>query len=195
MRVAPVLCLVCLGQGAFAQPVPEPRRETPPAGPLPGVFISAVLQAPVRSDRPHRRGGDGRRGHPAADPRQRRHRPRIRARVADPQGADEAVLRLGRVHPLAQRSASIAQAKRGVSSTSIRRTILLSSPRTSWAVGGSWEAGSGSSAATRTRRWSAPATWRTSTPTCPSTARPIPSGCRRSTNSTCASTRPGRSTA
>src|ERR1700674_5186252 len=31
MRPAPVLCLVCLAGGSLAQPVPEPRRDSPPA--------------------------------------------------------------------------------------------------------------------------------------------------------------------
>ena len=37
MRPAPVLCLVCLAGGSLAQPVPEPRRDSPPA---PGEILT-----------------------------------------------------------------------------------------------------------------------------------------------------------
>jgi len=48
MRVAAVLCLVCLGASALAQPVPEPRRETPatPAEALTSPKLIAEVPPP-----------------------------------------------------------------------------------------------------------------------------------------------------
>ena len=48
MRVAAVLCLVCLGASALAQPLPEPRRETPatPAEALTSPKLIAEVPPP-----------------------------------------------------------------------------------------------------------------------------------------------------
>ena len=81
-----------------------------------------VLQALVRSDRPHRRGAGRRRHRPTAGPGQCRPGARLRTRAAGPQGADGAVLRLDRLHAVAQRSHRPPGRAAGACSTSTRRT-------------------------------------------------------------------------
>jgi TonB family protein len=46
MRAAAVLCLICLGAGALAQPVPEPQREPSPATPEVLTPPKLIVEAP-----------------------------------------------------------------------------------------------------------------------------------------------------